>query len=52
MGRRLLGHLGVGRHFVLFDDRGHLRGYYDSDDWGRVETLMRHARWLAHHPQK
>ena len=38
-------------HFVLFDDRGHLRGYYDSDDWGRVETLMRHARWLAHHPQ-
>ncbi len=39
-------------HFVLFDDRGHLRGYYDSDDWGRVETLMRHARWLAHHPQK
>lgn len=39
-------------HFVLLDDRGHLRGYYDSDDWGRVETLMRHARWLAHHPQQ
>jgi protein SCO1 len=35
-------------HFVLIDRRGHLRGYYDSDDWGRVETLMRHARWLAH----
>ena len=38
-------------HFLLVDQRGHVRGYYDSDDWGRVETLMRHARWLAHHPQ-
>ncbi|MBK9032467.1 MAG: SCO family protein [Myxococcales bacterium] len=36
-------------HFVLIDARGHLRGYYDSDDWGRVETLLRHARWLQHH---
>lgn len=34
-------------HFVLLDRRGHLRGYYDSDDWGRIETLMRHARWLV-----
>lgn len=33
-------------HFVLLDARAHLRGYYDSDDWNRVETLMRHARWL------
>lgn len=36
-------------HFLLVDQRGHVRGYYDSDDWGRVETLMRHARWLSHH---
>ena len=35
-------------HFVLLDKQAHLRGYYDSDDWGRIETLMRHARWLAH----
>ncbi len=34
-------------HFVLIDRRGHLRGYYDSDDDGRIETLLRHARWLA-----
>lgn len=34
-------------HFVLIDRRGHLRGYYDSDDWPRIETLMRHARWLV-----
>lgn len=39
-------------HFVLVDQRGHLRGYYDSDDWGRVETLMRQARWLSHHPPR
>ncbi|MBL8619695.1 MAG: SCO family protein [Myxococcales bacterium] len=39
-------------HFVLVDQRGHLRGFYDSDDWGKVETLMRHARWLSHHPPK
>ncbi len=39
-------------HFLLIDQRGHLRGYYDSDDWGRVETLMRHARWLSHHPPR
>lgn len=39
-------------HFLLVDQRGHLRGYYDSDDWGRVETLMRHARWLSHHPPR
>ena len=35
-------------HFLLLDQRAHLRGYYDSNDWGRIETLMRHARWLAH----
>ena len=39
-------------HFVLLDQRAHLRGYYDSDDWGRIETLMRHARWLAHRPAR
>ncbi|MEZ4402520.1 MAG: SCO family protein [Kofleriaceae bacterium] len=39
-------------HFVLVDQRGHLRGYYDSDDWGRIETLMRQARWLIHHPPR
>lgn len=39
-------------HFVLIDQAGHVRGYYDSDDWGRVETLMRHARYLVHHPRR
>jgi protein SCO1 len=34
-------------HFVLLDRNAHLRGYYDSDDWARIETLMRHARWLV-----
>lgn len=33
-------------HVVLLDRRAHLRGYYDSEDWNRMETLMRHARWL------
>jgi len=37
-------------HFVLLDQRAHLRGYYDSDDWNRMETLMRNARWLMHRP--
>lgn len=39
-------------HFLLVDQRGHVRGYYDSDDWGRIETMMRHARWLSHHPPR
>lgn len=36
-------------HFVLLDRRGHLRGYYDSGDDGRLEALLRHARWLRKH---
>lgn len=37
-------------HFVLLDQRGHIRGYYDSDDWPRIEKLMKHARYLARRP--
>lgn len=37
-------------HFVLVDQTGHLRGYYDSDDWPRVERLMKHARYLVRRP--
>lgn len=34
-------------HFVLLDQQLHLRGYYDSDDWPRIEKLMKHARYLV-----
>jgi protein SCO1/2 len=37
-------------HFVLLDQRAHIRGYYDSDDWPRVEKLMKHARYLVRKP--
>jgi protein SCO1 len=37
-------------HFVLIDQTGHIRGYYDSDDWPRVERLMKHARYLVRRP--
>jgi len=37
-------------HFVLVDQRGHIRGYYDSDDWPRIEKLMKHARYLVRRP--
>jgi len=37
-------------HFVLIDQALHIRGYYDSNDWKRIEKMMRHARWLAHRP--
>lgn len=33
-------------HFVLLDQDVHIRGYYDSDDWPRIERLMKHARYL------
>lgn len=33
-------------HFVLLDQDLHIRGYYDSDDWPRIEKLMKHARYL------
>lgn len=39
-------------HFVLLDQRAHVRGYYDSDDWPRIETLMKHARYLARRPPR
>ena len=35
-------------HFVLLDQNLHIRGYYDSDDWPRIEKLMKHARYLTH----
>jgi protein SCO1/2 len=34
-------------HFVLLDQDLHVRGYYDSDDWPRIEKLMKHARYLV-----
>ena len=34
-------------HFVLVDQDLHIRGYYDSDDWPRIERLMKHARYLT-----
>jgi protein SCO1/2 len=34
-------------HFVLIDQDLHIRGYYDSDDWHRIENLMKHARFLT-----
>lgn len=37
-------------HFVLLDQRTHVRGFYDSDDWPRIELLMRHARYLTRRP--
>ena len=37
-------------HFVLLDQRAHVRGYYDSDDWPRIEKLMKHARYLVRRP--
>jgi protein SCO1/2 len=37
-------------HFVLLDQRAHIRGYYDSDDWPRIEKLMKHARFLVRKP--
>jgi protein SCO1/2 len=39
-------------HFVLVDQRGHVRGYYDSDDWPRIEKLMKHARYLVRRPPR
>jgi protein SCO1/2 len=34
-------------HFFLVDKHGHIRGTYASSDVPRLETLMRHARYLA-----
>lgn len=39
-------------HFVLLDQRAHVRGFYDSDDWPRIETLMKHARYLSRRPPR
>ena len=39
-------------HFVLLDQRAHIRGLYDSDDWPRVEKLMKHARYLVRKPPR
>jgi len=33
--------------FVLVDRQGTIRGYYDSDSTGAMETLLAHARRLA-----
>lgn len=36
-----------GTHFVLVDGRSHIRGYYDSNDAGAVDRLIRDATALA-----
>jgi protein SCO1/2 len=36
--------------FVLVDRQGTIRGYYDSDSTGAMETLLAHARRLAKDP--
>jgi protein SCO1/2 len=36
--------------FALVDRQGTIRGYYDSDSTGAMETLMAHARRLAEDP--
>jgi protein SCO1/2 len=38
-----------GVHFVLVDQQGVIRGYYDSNDPARVQALVRDARRLADH---
>lgn len=38
-----------GPHFVLIDQLGHIRGYYDSNDGERMERLRRDALKLAAH---
>lgn len=39
-------------HFVLLDQRAHVRGYYDSNDWPQIEKLMKHARYLVRKPPR
>lgn len=36
-----------GTHFVLVDDAGQIRGYYDSADSDSTERLIRDTRRLA-----
>jgi protein SCO1/2 len=39
-----------GTHFVLFDQAGRIRGYYNSDDAKRIDQMVRDADYLADHP--
>ncbi len=36
-----------GGHFVLFDGKGRIRGYYNSEDNDRIETMIHDATKLA-----
>ncbi len=36
-----------GSHFVLFDRRGQIRGYYNSDDAKRIATMIQDAESLS-----
>ena len=36
-----------GEHFVLFDHMGRIRGYYNSQDADRIQTMIKDASWLA-----
>ena len=36
-----------GTHFVLFDGEGQIRGYYNSDDAGRIATMIQDAESLS-----
>ncbi len=41
-----------GVHFVLFDGKGRIRGYYNSDDIERIDQLVRDATSLARQSAK
>lgn len=41
-----------GVHFVLIDDMGRLRGYYNSDDPERIDQLVADARRLVEQREK
>jgi len=35
-----------GTHFVLIDERGQIRGYFDSSEADRIDEMIQHARQL------
>jgi protein SCO1/2 len=39
-----------GDWFVLVDGKGRIRGYYDTDDAGKLEAILRDAEFLARNP--
>ena len=39
-----------GDWFVLVDQQGRIRGYYDTDQEGKLDAVLRDAELLARHP--